>query len=76
MIYLDPKDGFVDYCKFLSLIRGQPDSVREAIIKVAFNKFDTYGEGCVHDSDLESVFCCPSHPKVLSGEMTNNDVFI
>jgi Ca2+-binding EF-hand superfamily protein len=77
LVYLDTsKDGLVDFNEFLTGIRGQPAAERAEVIQRAFNKFDVYGQGCIQISDLESAFQCPRHPKILSGEMTNNDVFV
>lgn len=77
MNYLDTSnDGLVDFNEFLTGIRGQPDAERAEVIQRAFNKFDMYGQGLIQISDLEACFQCPKHPKILSGEMTNNDVFV
>lgn len=75
--YLDTsKDGYVDFNEFLFGVRGQPSDPRCEVIKKAFCKFDVYNRGVVSAIELEQVFSCPQHPKVQSGEMTVNDVFI
>ena len=47
-----------------------------AVINAAFDKFDVYKEGVVYASELEPNFNCDRHPRVQSGEMTVNDVFV
>ncbi len=75
--YLDTnQNGSVDLNEFLRSVRGEPNAVRQEIIKRAFDKFDIYNEGLISSTELEQVFSCPSHPKVEKGEMTVNDVFV
>ena len=50
--------------------------IRQEVIERAFAKFDIYNEGKVSAVELEAVFNCPQHPKVVSGELTTNDVFV
>ena len=74
--YLDTsKDGYVNYNEFLLGVRGLPNAARQEVIDRAFSKFDIYGENMVYAKELQHVFQCPKHPKVLSGEITSHDVF-
>jgi Ca2+-binding EF-hand superfamily protein len=75
--YLDTnKDGVVSYDEFLFGIRGMPNETRQEIIDVCFAKFDADGNGTVTSADLRTVYDCSNHPKVISGEMTPEEVFV
>ena len=41
----------------------------------AFAKFDN-GSGCVQASDLRCVYSCNAHPKVISGDITEDEAFL
>ncbi len=74
--YLDTDDdGFVNYDEFLYGIRGKPNPRRQAFIDKAFFKFDKDGNGEITSADLRGVYNCDKHPKVQSGEMTEDEVF-
>ena len=70
------KDGVVSYDEFLYGLRGAPNADRQAIIDAAFVKFDKDGNGTVTSADLRTVFDTSSHPKVISGEMTDEEVYV
>mmetsp|Transcript_15173 Transcript_15173/g.20595 ORF Transcript_15173/g.20595 Transcript_15173/m.20595 type:complete len:194 (+) Transcript_15173:959-1540(+) len=70
------KDGVVSYDEFLFGIRGAPNETRMAIIDAAFAKFDSDGSGTVTSADLRTVYDTSQHPKVISGEMTDEEVFV
>ena len=75
--YLDlNKDGVVSYDEFLYGIRGAPNATRQQIIYECFGKFDHDGNGTVNSSDLRVVYDTSAHPKVISGEMTQEEVFV
>jgi Ca2+-binding EF-hand superfamily protein len=68
-------DGSVNFEEFLICIRGQPSEIRQEIINLAFSKFDKEKKGLVNIRDLKGVFNASSHPKVKSGEITEDQVF-
>lgn len=47
---------------------------REAVISAAFAKLDRSGDGVVTVDDLQGVYSGRAHPKVRSGEWTEEDV--
>ena len=49
---------------------------RQAMADKAFLKFDKDGNGCIEAGDLKGVYNCNFHPKVISGEMTEDQVFL
>jgi Ca2+-binding EF-hand superfamily protein len=46
------------------------------MVDKAFLKFDKDGSGAIDASDLKGVYNCSFHPKVISGEMTEDQVFL
>merc|ERR1711981_1216502 len=69
-------DGHIDMNEFLVAIRGTLNSKRQAMVDKAFLKFDSDGSGCIEASDLKGVYSANMHPKVISGEMTEDEVFL
>ena len=75
--YLDTnQDGVVSYDEFLVGLRGAPNETRMDIIGQCFAKFDRDGSGTVTSADLRVVYDTSNHPKVISGEMTPEEVFV
>ena len=70
------QDGSVNFDEFLVGIRGDPSDVRKKWIHKAFQKFDKDGNGRITSADLKGVYNSSMHPKVMSGEMTEDDVFV
>ena len=68
-------DDSVNLDEFLTSIRGRPNPRRQAIIDKAFLKFDREGNGYVDVINLRTVFNAAKHPKVVSGEMSQDQVF-
>ena len=69
-------DGNVNYDQFLSGVRGELSKVRSDIVYAAFAKFDSSGCGSVKASDLKVEACVKSHPKVVSGDLTEDEAFL
>ena len=46
------------------------------MVDKAFLKFDADGSGEITAADLRGVYNCSMHPKVQSGEMTSEEVFV
>ena len=57
-------------------VQGKMNAKRQAIADKAFLKFDKDGNGYIDASDLKGVYNCSFHPKVISGEMTEDQVFL
>ena len=57
-------------------LQGKLNAKRQAITDKAFLKFDKDGNGHIDASDLKGVYNCSFHPKVISGEMTEDQVFL
>merc|ERR1711997_785718 len=69
-------DGHVNFDEFLVGIRGSLNAKRQAMVDKAFLKFDADGSGEITAADLRGVYNCSMHPKVQSGEMTEDEVFL
>lgn len=69
-------DGNVNYDQFLCGIRGEMNKTRSDIVHAAFAKFDAENCGVVKASDLKVVACVKSHPKVIAGDITEDEAFL
>lgn len=69
-------DGNVNYDQFLAGVRGELSKVRSDVVHAAFAKFDAEGCGMVKASDLKVEACVKSHPKVISGDITEDEAFL
>ena len=49
--------------------------IRKDAVDAAFVKFDN-GSGCVAACDLKGHYSCNAHPKVVSGEITEDEAFL
>ena len=70
------KDGNINFDEFLVGIRGSPSAPRKAVIDAAYSKFDATGDGVITAADLRSCYTCNAHPKVISGEITEDEAFL
>jgi Ca2+-binding EF-hand superfamily protein len=52
------------------------NETRQAVVAAAFCKFDLDGSGVVTASDLRVVYSCNAHPKVTSGEITEDEAYL
>jgi Ca2+-binding EF-hand superfamily protein len=68
--------GSINFDEFLIAIRGSMNSTRMDVTDKAFNKFDADGSGYITIEDLKGVYNTKFHPKVKSGEMTEDEVFL
>lgn len=68
-------DGSINFEEFLCALRGKPNQRRQSIIDKAFLKFDNEGNEYIDVTNLISDFNATKHPKVVSGEMTKEQVF-
>ena len=68
-------DGYVYFVEFLTALRGEPNNERQKIINEAFNKFKKDNSDMIDIRDLKGVFNASKHPKVISGEITQEQAF-
>ena len=69
------KDGMINFSEFLTALRGKPNDRRQAIIDKAFLKFDKEGTGLIDVTEIRQIYNCSKHPKVVSAEMSEEQVF-
>mgnify|MGYP001234231866 CR=1 FL=1 len=69
-------DGNVNYDNFLCAMRGELNATRKGVTEAAFAKFDATGCGMVKSSDLKVVMDVSAHPKVISGDITDDEAFL
>merc|ERR1711907_145191 len=69
-------DGTINYDEFLIGVRGNMNSTREAIVMKAYNKLDKDGSGHITIDDLKGVYTAAKNPKVISGEKTEEQIFL
>ncbi|XP_055473767.1 calcyphosin [Psammomys obesus] len=63
----------VELEEFLRALRPPMSQAREAVIAAAFAKLDRTGDGVVTVEDLRGVYSGQAHPKVRSGEWTEDE---
>ncbi|XP_037680223.1 calcyphosin [Choloepus didactylus] len=66
--------GTLDLEEFLRALRPPMSPAREAVITAAFTKLDRSGDGVVTVDDLRGMYSGRTHPKVQSGEWTEEKV--
>jgi len=69
-------DGNVNFDEFLVGIRGSLNEARQAAVNDAFSKFDVDGSGYICAADLRECYNVACHPKVISGEITEDEAFL
>lgn len=57
-------------------VRGKPNTRRQLIIDKAYLKFDKNCDGKITCRDLQNVYSAHMHPKVQSGEYSEEQVFL
>ncbi|XP_063716422.1 calcyphosin-like protein isoform X2 [Symsagittifera roscoffensis] len=63
--------GSISYEEFLENLRDKiMNSIRERMVQEAFKKLDKDGSGCLTIEDLRGVCDVSGHPKILSGDWT------
>ncbi|XP_066579745.1 calcyphosin-2 isoform X2 [Amia ocellicauda] len=74
-LFLDQNcDGQVDYGEFLRAVIGEMSEYRKALVRKAYMKLDPNKTGTVPMTDIEKFYCAKGHPKVLSGEATEEQL--
>ncbi|XP_051885738.1 calcyphosin-2 isoform X2 [Pristis pectinata] len=67
-------DGKVDYNQFLQAIIGEMNEFRKAFVRKAYMKLDPSKTGSISVNDISKFYNPKKHPKVLSGESSDQQV--
>ena len=74
--YFDKEnDGKINFDDFLFAVRGKPNEDRQKIIDLVYYKFDKQKTGFADPAELRKVFNCVRHPRYLTGELTEDQIF-
>ncbi|KAJ4455307.1 putative calcyphosin protein [Paratrimastix pyriformis] len=66
----EPTDGTVDLSEFLAAIAPHLTADQEALVRQAFQKLDANHSNEITLEDIRPVYDAKHHPKVMKGEMT------
>jgi len=68
--------GTISFDEFLGSVRPPMNKSRRGLVLKAFNKLDKTGDGVITVDDLKGVYDVTKHPKYVSGEWTDEQVFL
>lgn len=68
--------GCVCYDEFLRTLRGPLNPSRRRIVGQAFSKLDKDGNGYIDINDIRGVYSAKTHPDVLSGKKTEEQILL
>ncbi|KHJ44085.1 EF hand [Trichuris suis] len=72
-------NGYIDIDEFIVALRASStppmSQSRLNIISMAFKKLDKNGSGVITASDMKGVYSVLGHPKYVTGEATEEDIF-
>ncbi|KAG5830688.1 hypothetical protein ANANG_G00313290 [Anguilla anguilla] len=67
-------DGRVDCGEFMRGVMGEMNEFRKSFVRKAYMKLDPNKSGSVPMTDIEKFYCAKGHPKVVSGESTEEEL--
>ena len=68
-------DGVLNFDEFLVGMRGDLSDFRKQFVDKAYAKMDATGDGKVNIDDLKALYSTASHPEVISGQKTADQVY-
>jgi Ca2+-binding EF-hand superfamily protein len=70
------KNGSVNFDEFLVTLRGDLNETRTASIRKAYEKLDVTKDGRVTLDDIARLYNVSSHPEVVNGSKSDQDVYM
>lgn len=65
----------VKFSSILLFLQPQINSQRKALVQEAFKKLDRNGDGVLRVDDIRALYSAKEHPKFISGELTEDEIF-
>lgn len=73
-VFDEDRSGTIDYEEFLRHIRGSMNEFRKGICMKAFGIMDKDHNGVIDIKDIKDVYNAKKHPKVMSGQKTEDEI--
>jgi Ca2+-binding EF-hand superfamily protein len=70
------RSGSVDYDEFLRALRGPMNPARKKLVAQAYNKLDKDRSGYIDINDIKGVYSAKTHPDVLNGKKTEEQILL
>ncbi|XP_043943164.1 calcyphosin-2 [Protopterus annectens] len=67
-------DGEIDYAEFIRFVIGEMNEYRKRFVRKAYMKLDPNKTGSVSMANIKKFYCACNHPKVLSGETSEEQL--
>ena len=66
--------GTINFDEFLRALANEMNAKRLALVKMAYQKLDSSGDGLVTTEDIKNVYDVSQNPEVISGKITPDQV--
>jgi len=70
------RSGSLDYDEFIRALRGPMNASRKRLVAQAYTKLDKDGNGYIDINDIKGVYSAKTHPDVLQGKKTEEQILL